>query len=271
MEKSKLTGHQVIYRKRNIAIEDWLETIKVEIRYDDQCGNGHNTFSITGEIISPEGDPRCGLVLISGCIHDEISKHFPELRHLLKWHGMSSDGPLHYIANTLYHARDKDHTKYAVGAAVKWNTKLKFDGIPFTFPEQTSGFWEFVDGISNFEGIETCQIDYDGNDTHQYTPNYSLTGFLKPDATKQWYNAPFKSKSEASEFLEALQNHSYKYIKTPTAWCKAITPDLRAARNSAIWKDATLMQLQNEKLLMERLPELIEEFRADIESIGLKF
>jgi len=69
--------------------------IDVVLRYDDSCNNGHNTFGITGTIY-PDGT--------SGCIHDEIAKHFPQLAKYIKWHLCSSDGPLHYIANTKYHA-----------------------------------------------------------------------------------------------------------------------------------------------------------------------
>lgn len=39
-----------------------------------------------------------------GCIHDEVAKHFPELAHLIKWHLSSTDGPMHYVANTVYWA-----------------------------------------------------------------------------------------------------------------------------------------------------------------------
>jgi hypothetical protein len=41
--------------------------------------------------------------------HDEVVKHFPELAPFIKWHLCSSDGPMHYVANTLYHAGDRDY------------------------------------------------------------------------------------------------------------------------------------------------------------------
>jgi len=37
-------------------------------------------------------------------LHDEIGKHFPELAPFLKWHLMSSDAPMHYVANARYWA-----------------------------------------------------------------------------------------------------------------------------------------------------------------------
>lgn len=79
------------------------------VRHDDRCKNGHNTFSITGELLGSDGTEA------GGCIHEDIAEHFPELRHLLRWHLCSTDGPLHYIANTVYHAGDRDHWGKANG------------------------------------------------------------------------------------------------------------------------------------------------------------
>lgn len=74
--------------------------IKAKVRYDDECGNGHNSFSITGEIYIP----RRNDCEACGCLHEEIAKAFPELAPYIKWHLTGSDGPMHYIENTLYWA-----------------------------------------------------------------------------------------------------------------------------------------------------------------------
>ena len=63
----------------------------VTIRHDDLGGNGHNTFSITGRSYDQQG-----------CIHEVIGRYFPELTYLFKWHLCSTDGPLHYIENTMF-------------------------------------------------------------------------------------------------------------------------------------------------------------------------
>lgn len=67
------------------------------VRHDDECGNGHNSFSITAEITTVHGRDYMG-----GCCHDEVAKHFPKLAPFIKWHLTSTDGPMHYVANTLY-------------------------------------------------------------------------------------------------------------------------------------------------------------------------
>jgi hypothetical protein len=73
-------------------------TITAEVRYDDRCGNGHNSLAITAEIRRPgRGDIEAG-----GCMHEEIVKAFPELAPYVRWHLVSSDGPMAYIENTMY-------------------------------------------------------------------------------------------------------------------------------------------------------------------------
>lgn len=98
-------------------------TITATARYDDRCGNGHNSFSITGQIWRTRNGKRfkkdCE---ICGCIHEDIARQFPFLKPFIKWHLVSSDGPMHYEGNALYHAgfteykdaRNIDHLKSTI-------------------------------------------------------------------------------------------------------------------------------------------------------------
>lgn len=107
---SVLTTQQTKTFSKVFYENDKQHIIFVKVRYDDQCGNGHNTFAITGEIWRAYHGEKVGRdCLTSGCIHEEIAKHFPSLAPLFKWHLCSSDGPMHYIANTVYHASERDH------------------------------------------------------------------------------------------------------------------------------------------------------------------
>ena len=101
--ESKLTEKQKQTLKVPADLVDELGIDTVQVRYDDQCGNGHNSFAITAW-----GKD------MGGCCHDEVVKAFPHLKPFIKWHLTSSDGPMHYIANTVYHASNKD-----------WNGKKK--------------------------------------------------------------------------------------------------------------------------------------------------
>ncbi len=89
--------------------------IKATVRYDDQCWDGHNSFSITADIDYMERGRWVGYS--GGCCHDEVAKHFPELAPFLKWHGMTSEGPMHYVANTVYHASNRDCHGLLLGEA----------------------------------------------------------------------------------------------------------------------------------------------------------
>lgn len=76
--------------------------ITAEVRFDDECKNGHETFAITADIREEEGG--YWREYMGGCCHKEIAKRFPEFAPLIKWHLCSTDGPMHYPANALYHA-----------------------------------------------------------------------------------------------------------------------------------------------------------------------
>jgi len=151
MKKSILVKSQFKTFTKQIKVNGKSGRIVCEIRYDDRCGNGRNSFTITGSIYLHPTSSADRYFASSGCIHSEIQNYFPEFKHLIKWHLMNSDAPMHYIANTIYWARENN---------------------------------------------------------------------------------------------------------------------LANARSCAIWEDATLEQLQNKELLKARLPKLIEEFIADIETVG---
>tara|TARA_R110002020_G_scaffold168531_1_gene357375 strand:+ start:54 stop:518 length:465 start_codon:yes stop_codon:yes gene_type:complete len=118
MATSILTKSQTKTATRSYK-KDWSEyRIRVELRYDDDCGNGHNSFGITADIVEKvNGRWRESM---GGCCHDEIVEVFPEFADLIKWHLCSSDGPLHYIANTTYLASDKEPRLEAARSSAIW-------------------------------------------------------------------------------------------------------------------------------------------------------
>lgn len=73
--------------------EFFRDGLKVFIRYDDSCNNGHNTFSITGY----DFNDRSG-----GCIHERILEVFPEFKEAVTFHLFSTDGALYYTENGKY-------------------------------------------------------------------------------------------------------------------------------------------------------------------------
>jgi hypothetical protein len=95
--KSKLTKNQTKTLEVPASKQGRADIHTVTIRYDDRCGNGHNSFSITAEGRD-----------MGGCCHKEVVAAFPHLAKFIKWHSTSSGGPMHYISNTVYHASARD-------------------------------------------------------------------------------------------------------------------------------------------------------------------
>jgi len=62
-------------------------------------------FSITGVAKAPN---KYGNLIIDscGCLHEEFAKIFPQFEFLVKYHLTSIQSPLHYVSNSLYHAKE---------------------------------------------------------------------------------------------------------------------------------------------------------------------
>jgi len=211
--------------------------IVAKVRYDDECGNGHNTFAITGELYDrtrrvphmpsvTHGEANKLLWFgASGCIHDEIAKYIPELAPFIKWHLVSSDGPMHYIANAMYYASDRDCHGLRKGE----KRQILCGGNP----DKPAWHMEARDAQGNFVELHTLlHKSYDGKEPP--TDTYTVS----------WH--PWCRVGEGKE------------------------PDLQAARSCAVWPDAQLEDFTKEKL-EARLPALMEEFKRDVESLGFVY
>ena len=113
--ESILTKSQKFTRHIDLMIDDSPCVLEVHVRYDDQCGNGHNSFAITGTFYERDRQPGERPIKhvgtgknvwpsTCGCIHDLIAEHAPGLAKYIKWHLCGSDGPMHYIENSKYWA-----------------------------------------------------------------------------------------------------------------------------------------------------------------------
>lgn len=222
---SVLVKQQVKTFRRDYMVGDKARTIIATVRYDDQCGNGHNTFSITGETYT--GDHRSGESTVKhesgrtlwldscGCIHDKIAKHFKQLEPLIKWHLCTSDGPHGYVGNTIYFAGDRDHWGLRKGEVRQ--IKNGRTGKPSWKLEATETLEQYLDA-------DEC-----------------------PPATATLRYVPWTTTGEGKE------------------------RELDKARSAAIWPDATDDELMADDLkakLEARLPALMVEFRAAVESLG---
>lgn len=272
MVESTLTKQQYT-SKGPRAAKDWGQgaAIWVHLRYDDECGNGHNTFAITGTVRVPKRrEPVAG-----GCLHEEIAAAFPELEPLIKWHLCSSDGPMHYLSNTLYLAGERDCHGKLKGEPYQYETQIHFGENPIKH-KFGRRFTQFLEDARPHPGataydFEVIEIPHEkrAGETFDFKPKYTFGGF---DA--QWHECPFDTLDEALDFLKALQTCIPTFTKVATAWGKGKARELDAARHAAIWPDATDEELTApglEDRLKARLPKLLEDFKAAVESIGFVF
>jgi len=219
---SVLTKKQVKAFRKDYMVGGKARTIIAQVRYDDQCGNGHNSFAITGETYT--GEHRSGESTVKhesgrtlwldscGCIHDKIAKHFPQLAPLIKWHLFDATGPMHYVANTIYHADEHGPTHA----------------------------WVYFTGQNDPLEIGESKE--------------RLLGYMTvPDARKAEGQPGYRVQWDE------------KTVKTR---------NLDHARSSAVWPDATDEDLTAPGLkerLEARLPQLLVEFRAAVESLGFTY
>lgn len=103
LPESKLTKSQKKTQEKLFVQDGKTYRITVKLRYDDECNNGHNTFAITADIDEKKKNGQWRKDS-GGCLHDDIAKHFPKYEKYIKYHLMSSDGPMYYIENSLYWA-----------------------------------------------------------------------------------------------------------------------------------------------------------------------
>lgn len=80
--------------------------IRVKVRLDDETNNGYEDFSVTGDIFKVSRNGR-ETWQSGGCIHEEISKHFPQLREFVRLHLCDYRGvPPYPVENGFYHIQN---------------------------------------------------------------------------------------------------------------------------------------------------------------------
>lgn len=218
--KSVLTKHQQKVFTKEYTENGTRYRITAKIRHDDSCGNGHNTFSVTGDI----DEFRGGYFreYSGGCIHDDISKHFPELRKFIKWHLMSTDEPLHYVANTTYHASNRDHNGLLKGE--KRQIKNGRTGLPA---------WHLV-AVDNTTGEEI----------ELYTLRNSTDSIEKPKCNFTLEYRPWCNIGEGKE-------RDFSAARSCAVWPEATDADLSVSKEELTEKllarlPALLKEFQND-------------------------
>lgn len=260
---------QLFRTARRAAPEYGVQAVmQVVVRFDDQCGNGHDTFSITGDVWSYNGTRD---VVACGCLHDDIREVFPELAGLIKWHLCSTDGPMHYEANAVYLAGDRDYNGKRAGEALRWSRVMMFDDVPVMHAvDDRLGEW-LEERLASGDIISLQRINHprEPEEPETFGAHYAPVGY-----ECQWSQAPWRSAGEARRFCKALNKCEVVFTKVVTQRSEGKERQLDAARDAAVWPGASDAQLSvgPEALraaLRERLPALLEEMRRDLEGAGL--
>ena len=269
---SKLVSDQRKVFRRSFKSSDGKNlSLVVYVRYDDSCNNGYNTFAITGDLYDHNK-----VIISSGCVHDTIVQHYPEFVPYLKWHLCSSNGPMHYIADTIYLAGERDHWGCLKGEPRYWKKSVKFKDFPIEFcfsREPKFVIWLEVVKSRNVSGKPTPEqleiVVVPNSDAKIYGDKYTFS-----DYRCQWHECPFDSKREIEQWRTALLEFEYEIVRFPSAFGEGKKRDLDAARRAAVWSDATDEDLTAPGLrerLEARLPALLLEFKAAVEHFGFTF
>ena len=239
-----------------------MATMRVEIRFDDVCRNGHNSFSITAEVrqdnaISPN---------VAGPCHDLIAEHFPELAHLTRWHLFDTRGPLHYLSNTLYLAGDRDHNGRRKGEPERFEDFVRFGTSPISHKLRPAFAKWLQDPDVRLDDVEAIRYDHE-REPDTFGPKFTFGGYAQ-----RWHECPFDDERTALEWAQAFKG-PHEFGRTATSWSKGKPRELDAARAAACWPEATDEELsvereELEQALRDRLPALLDEFRAAVESCG---
>lgn len=240
----------------------------VKLRFDDECGNGHNTFSITADVTTPESRRRNDIEA-GGCLHDDIARIFPELASLIRWHLVSTDGPMHYVGNAVYLASDRDCWGKRAGEPTRFQHRIFFGNSPVghDIDGRLAKFLEDRRGTGDHQLAAFAHK----TDPATYGTHWAFVGYAD-----DWARANFRDEIKAREWLAAVNSLDWRIDTIPVAFSEGKARELDAARRVACWPDAPdeILCADKETLtaaLLERLPGLTAAFRNDMESIGFKW
>ena len=202
MKPSVLTKSQKIIYGPKIYTDErgMMHKLTVTVRHDDECGNGHNSFAITGEeyLKTKYGQWK---LYAGGCMHKTIAEHFPTLAPYIKYHLMSTDGPMHYLANTLYHVKEHGPTHAWVYYTVQDPLKLiEQEEILLTYPTS--------DKAQEAEGKPGYRVVYDEKTSKKRNLDYARSSAVWPEATDEELLSPdleIRLKARLPKLMEEFQ------------------------------------------------------------------
>jgi hypothetical protein len=191
------------------------------ICFDDRYKNGHNTLRIGTEVY-PDRDRAVRRGQIYDCLSSkETLRYFPEVKDLLPFNGCGTDGPIHYIANTRWHAGDTDCWGGRAGEVRRYRHDVAVNGRrlhPDRKPhelykiEEAASVAGKIGNVGVVEIVDVPWIMYEG---HEPDLEAARRCALWPDATLEQLRS--KEALEArlpkllEEFRKAVTDFGFTY------------------------------------------------------------
>lgn len=279
--ESVLVKYQVKEYNTKIEMGGKMMDLVVKARWDDCCGNKHNSLGVTGTVY--DRSLKRDQVIVSGCIHEIIltADGIPqEVKDLIPFHLCSSDSPMHYRANVMYHASDKDCWGKRRGEATKRDTYAVIGNS--TIKHKLQGKMLALAKRLLEIGEQECDIvsaEHKGGpgETYKFKPKYTI--LIGPEEVPRWHECPFDLVSEAEQWRDACLDRLVRLEQVETEWSEGKERDLEAARSVAVgqWPEGHELTLTDEQLMSDelpaildaRLPILLAEMRRRVEAVGL--
>ena len=263
------------------------ERLVVEVRWDDSCGNGHNSLGVTGTVYDSRrrGSDKYDR---GGCLHDDILSAVrrglipQEVGDLIPFHLCSSDGPMHYLSNVRYHASDKGYFGKRKGEPCGWDDFAVIGNSPVKH-RLDSRLKKCIEKLLAMDsGAEAFVVDVAHEDrpgeTYKFAPKWTI--LVGDETPPRWHECLFDLYDEANQWMEDCLGGLVKLERIATKWSEGKERDLKAARSSACgdWpedhplylSDAQLCDDENLPAILEaRLPLVIAEMKKRIEAVGL--
>lgn len=235
------------------------------------CGRREFSMSLETQVCNPYGrwEAISGGGLWPGCSSMPVLRaYWPQFEHAVMFSGCSSKGPLHYLDNTVYLAGTRD----CFGGEPGVQRRNRAGDLLWVVDEP--GVCSQVASSEQPADLVWCYEPMLVEKEMDWGPNKGLpigAKQLDADGNHLWRmpsgTLPLVRSKEAPEPLV----FAYKPLLG-----KGKARELDQARRSAIWYDATDEQLsvpeaELRQALQDRLPALIWQLKAIVESFGMEY
>lgn len=215
--------------------------MRIRIRLNDECKNGHQDFAITADVWQ-RGKPRTDRYwIMGGCCHDEILAVRPDLKLFVDLHLCDYTGvPMYAIENGFYHLREG-------------------------FNESKPGQPDFKSKFCDYYRITPDQFDILNTSQNQlqYGIKLQSLGILK-----QWKAQANKAIAQLEEWTEKkfLVDSVKTQFNAPTA--EQLAEEKTRVENGYYTPEA-IEQRRKDAIAKER-EKLVNSFKKEIEQIEIE-